>query len=128
MISNNEISIGILASNKSRRMDFNKANLKIGDKTFLEHIQNVFSKYPEITIATNDRNITTDAVYDEHDGVGPMEGIYQILKNTNKKFAFICSVDMPFIKTEIVDYLCSKIDNEHDCFIYKDDKRGSREF
>ncbi|MDO5328972.1 MAG: molybdenum cofactor guanylyltransferase [Coriobacteriia bacterium] len=123
MVSIDEIGIGVLSSSKSRRMNINKANLKIGNETFLNHICKKFESFSEITIATNDRSITANAVYDEHEGVGPMEGIYQILKSTNKKYCFICSVDMPFINQDLVYYLVEKIDNEHECYIFKDEER-----
>ena len=126
-ISKENIGIGILASEKSRRMDKNKAFLQIEGLSFIEHTCKEFDSFGQIYISANNKDSYKDlgftVVQDEHHGVGPMEGIYQILKESKYEYNFICSVDMPFLKCEFLEYLISKIDEENDCYVFEDEKR-----
>ena len=126
-ISNENIGIGILASEKSRRMNTNKAFLQIEGSSFIEHACKEFDSFGQIFISANSKDSYKDlgftVVEDEHHGVGPMEGIYQILKKSKYEYNFICSVDMPFLKHELLENLISKIDQDNDCYVYEDKKR-----
>lgn len=123
----NEVSVGILAAEKSRRMNVNKALLKLGDKTFIEHLFNEFSQFDDVIISArvpgSYLNISKNVVYDSVLGVGPMEGILQILKSSKNKYSFVCSVDMPFLGKSLLEYLWTFVDGNFDCYVFKDDKR-----
>lgn len=127
-ISKQNIGIGILASEKSRRMNTNKAFLKIEGVSFIEKICKELEDFGKIYISAGNKDPYKDLGYavveDEHNGVGPMEGIYQILKESKYEYNFICSVDMPHLKSELPEYLISQIDEDNDCYVFEDDKRA----
>lgn len=126
--SNQDIGIGILASEKSRRMNVNKALLKIGDQSFIERLCQEFGMFGQIYISAQNKdtykNLNYDILEDEHIGVGPMEGIYQILFATKHKYNFICSVDMPFLKKDVLETLQYQINGAYDCYVFKDEFRA----
>lgn len=126
-ISNKDIGIGILASEKSRRMNVNKAFLKIKNETFIERLTDEFKHFGNIYISANYKDTYKELPYtileDKHHGVGPMEGIFQILNSSKYDLNFICSVDMPFLKSELLEYLISAIDDKHQCYVLKDEIR-----
>lgn len=121
------LGVGILASEKSRRMQANKALLKFGNKTFLEHLCDELRTVGDIIIAAGQvgsyKDMPYKIVYDAHHGVGPMEGIYQILKHSKHKYNFVCSVDMPYFKKELAFYLSKFVDGKHASYIFRDEKR-----
>lgn len=127
-INNQDIGIGILASEKSRRMNVNKALLKIGDQSFIERLCQEFANFGQIYISAQNKETYKDLNYevieDAHSGVGPMEGIYQILKATKHEYNFICSVDMPFLKKEVLENLQEQIEGNYDCYVFKDEFRA----
>lgn len=121
------LGIGILASAKSRRLDQNKAFLKFGQHTFLDRAINNFDKFKNIYISTNSdgklmKNYT-NVLYDKHQDVGPMEGIYQILSHSVCEYNFIFGVDMPFINKQAPNALFDFIDNKHDCYVFSDGEK-----
>lgn len=122
-----KVSVGILANEKSRRMKGNKALLKLGNETFIEHLLNEFSQFSDIIISASIQgsytNLSKNVVYDNVLGAGPMEGILQILKASKNKYSFVCSVDMPFLDKSLLDYLWTFVDGNYDCYVFKDDKR-----
>lgn len=62
-------------------------------------------------------------VTDEHKEIGPIEGIYQSIKNTDCDYVFVCAVDMPFVTKELVQYMEEFISSDYDCYCIKDDNR-----
>lgn len=121
------LAVAILTSEKSRRMNTNKAFLKIGNQTFLSNLCNQLKNFKNIYISAQNKDFYSDyghkVIFDEHFNVGPMEGIYQIIKNSSCYYNFVCSVDMPFLKEELVVYLASQISKEYDCFVFTDEYR-----
>lgn len=122
-----DISIGILAGGKSRRMGVNKALLEYNNKTFLNALAEELSDVGELWISVDRREAYEDLPYplavDENWDIGPMEGIRQILKASGREAAFICATDMPFLKKELVFYMSQFLCSDYDCYIICDKNR-----
>lgn len=61
-------------------------------------------------------------VYDEHRDIGPIEGIYQILRAASEEYVFICAADMPFITKELVAYMTEFVSSDYDCYVLMDEE------
>lgn len=118
------LGAGILAGGKSTRMGRNKALLELNDRRFIDRIAGELSCFCKPIISAADRGIYEElglpVVYDERRDIGPMEGIYQILKNTSREYVFICGADMPFLKKELVFYMAEFISSDYDCICLAD--------
>lgn len=110
-ISNDSMTAIILAGGKNVRMGGrNKAFLKIGGKSFIEHqierLQRVFkeviisAKTPEVYSHLN-LPIVTDIIPDK----GPLGGIYSGLTKATSFFSFVIACDMPFVNIELIEFL-----------------------
>ena len=114
-----DLSVGVLAGGKSSRMGRDKVFLKIGEKTFIEHICEELSCFGELLISCRDPEKFSALGYamvtDERDGFGPLEGIRQLIRHAACDDIFICAVDMPFISKELVEFLWKKKDPGSDC-------------
>ena len=119
------LSIGILAAGKSTRMGRNKAFLNIYNETFLQRLSSEFKEFEDLLISVDKKSKYGDyldkLIEDEHINIGPMEGIYQVLAHAKNEFVFICGVDMPFLKKELVLYMVEYISSDFDCYIITDD-------
>lgn len=124
-MNNIRISAGILAGGKSTRMGQNKALLKLNDRRFIDHISEELSSFSQVLISAAKKGVYEDTgleiVYDEHREIGPMEGIYQLLRAAKEEYVFICAADMPFIKKELVSYMCEFISSDYDCYVVMDE-------
>lgn len=120
-----KLSTGILAGGKSTRMGRNKALLQLNNRRFIDHIADELSIFSEVLISSAEKGIYEDTgfkvVYDDHAGIGPIEGIYQILKEAEEEYVFICAADMPFLKKELVSYMAEFISSDYDCFCLMDE-------
>jgi molybdopterin-guanine dinucleotide biosynthesis protein len=119
------LSAGILAGVDSRRMGENKAFLRAGEHLFIERLVEQLSTCTyEVIISAAQPGIYEDlglsVVYDEVPDFGPPEGIRQILKKASEEFVFICACDMPYIRSEFVEFLASYICSDYDCYIVVD--------
>ncbi|CAG1771085.1 molybdenum cofactor guanylyltransferase [uncultured bacterium] len=106
----------ILVGGKSRRMGFNKAFLKYGNTTFIEHqIKRLSKIFNEIILSTNDAGIyahlNLPIVSDVIPEKGPLSGICAGLVRATSSHAFIIACDMPFIQEKVIMYLKEQIDN-----------------
>lgn len=122
-----KISCGILIGGKSSRMGCNKAFLNIENKTFLQKIAEELKEYDEILVSVDYiekyRELPYMLVEDSIKAIGPIEGIHQILLQARNEYVFICAVDMPFLKREMVDYITEFISSDYDCYVVCDQKR-----
>lgn len=119
------LSVGVLAGGKSTRMGQNKALMQIESKRFIDRICEELSGFSEVLISDAQKGTYEEmglpVVYDEHDGIGPLEGIYQILQHAKEEYVFICAADMPFIKKELVEYMAEFISSDYDCYCLVDE-------
>lgn len=115
--------VGILAGGKSVRMGENKAFLAWKDQSFLERMAKEF-RTCKVTISAAKEGLYEElgfpVVYDELAGIGPLEGIRQLLMHATEEAVFICAVDMPFLQKELADVLVSAFSEGIDCVCLKD--------
>lgn len=120
------ISTGILAGGKSTRMGKNKALLTINERRFIDKIADELASFSQVLISAADKGAYEDmglrVVYDEHKDIGPIEGIYQILRASNEEYVFICAADMPFITKELVAYMTEFVSSDYDCYVLMDEE------
>lgn len=119
-------SVGILAGGRSTRMGKNKALLEYESGTFIGRIINEFHGKDIIISSSGQKeyeDLPVKIVKDEYEDIGPLEGIRQILKASDKDYVFICACDMPFITSKIADYISEFISSDYDCYVITDEKR-----
>ena len=120
-----DISIGILAGGRSTRMGEDKALIRIGNERIIDRLSKELGEFSEVIVSAGQNRsygeMGFNTVYDENDGTGPIEGIRQILKCAKEEYVFICAADMPFIKKELVEHLCSYISSDYDCYVVADE-------
>jgi len=97
-----KMCVGILVGGKSSRMGRNKAFLSYKENSFIETIARECEDFSSILISVNQteayNNLGYELVQDERDGIGPLEGIYQIIKRMPTEYVLILATDMPYIK------------------------------
>lgn len=122
-----KLSTGILAGGKSTRMGQNKALLQLNNVRFIDRIRKELSGFSETLISAAAKGEYEDmglpVVYDEHQDIGPIEGIYQILKHAGQEYVFICAADMPFLKKELVLYMAEFVSSDYEVFCLMDEDR-----
>lgn len=116
-----QISCIILAGGKSTRMGREKAFFRIGKKTIIEEQKDTLSHiFEEIIIVTNAlnnfKNINAKVVKDIIPESGPLGGLYSGLAVSSNIHSFLVGCDMPFINTELIEYMIEKI-GENDIII-----------
>ncbi len=120
------INTGILAGGKSTRMGKNKALLTVNEQRFIDKIADELGGFSQVLISAAEKGAYEDTglcvVYDEHKDIGPLEGIYQILKAASEEYVFICAADMPFITKELVSYMQEFICSDYDCYVLMDEE------
>ncbi|MCH5342681.1 MAG: molybdopterin-guanine dinucleotide biosynthesis protein B [Acetatifactor sp.] len=120
------ISIGVLAGGKSSRMGQDKALLAIDDQRFLDRITKELGAFNEVLLSVANKGDYADtglpAFVDEHREIGPLEGIYQLVKHASNEYVFVCAVDMPFVTAELVEYMAEFISSDHDCYVMTDEE------
>ncbi len=118
----------ILAGGKSKRMGTNKSLLKIGDKTLIEHMVNIFKEhFDEILLSVNEKghfddlNLGVEEIEDIYKGIGPMGGFYSVFKNTDIEKFFVCAVDTPFVMPSAAIEMMEKSEGVDICALLKED-------
>ena len=113
------ITAGILAGGKSSRMGQNKAYLKFQDKSFLEIMLEATAGFAGQIVSVDDagkyQGKLPDSVVlaeDEMQGIGPVEGIYQILSHMKTKAALIAATDMPLVTAELFEKMAEQYSGE----------------
>lgn len=113
------ITAGILAGGKSSRMGQNKAYLKFHDKSFLEIMLEATRGFASQIVSVDDvgkyQGKLPDSVIlaeDEMQGIGPVEGIYQVLSRMTTKAALITATDMPLVTAELFDKMAEQYSGE----------------
>jgi molybdopterin-guanine dinucleotide biosynthesis protein A len=101
----------ILCGGKSKRMGQNKALLKLGNLTLIEHVINALLPITdEIILSVNNNELDFlpyRKVKDKISGIGPISGFYSCLSESPGEENFIVSCDSPFITTHFLEYLRS---------------------
>ncbi|MGI5880958.1 MAG: molybdenum cofactor guanylyltransferase [Syntrophomonadaceae bacterium] len=108
----------ILAGGKSSRMKFNKAFAQIDQQRSIEIIINKFtSLFTETIIISNEpelyREFNLPVYTDVYPRLGPVSGIHAALYYASCEPVFILGCDMPFISTQLIQDMVSRIGNYH---------------
>ncbi|MED3571177.1 molybdenum cofactor guanylyltransferase [Cytobacillus praedii] len=111
----------IMAGGKSSRMGKNKALLKIGGKTVIEHIAAELEKtVADLMIVTNTLEdyqfLNLPMVEDEWKGKGPLAGIHAGLKASKTDKNLVVACDMPFVSSKLGEILLGYLD-EYDAAV-----------
>lgn len=102
----------ILAGGKSSRMGENKALMKLDEKSVIQHvIDNLSSVFDEVFISGNyNYSVLKGNIKDVVEQKGPIGGIYSALRFFQEDI-FVCSCDMPFFSSELIQNLIQKKEN-----------------
>ncbi len=112
-MNENNILPVILAGGKSKRFGSNKSNIKLGDKTLIEHvIHKVEKQFSEILIISNQNQLQklNENIYIIDDCIeghlGPLVGVLSAMKWVlkNRKYSWVATFpcDTPFFDTKII--------------------------
>ena len=135
-MEDNNILAVVLAGGKSKRFGEDKNQIKLGDKTLLEHVlSKINNKFEEILIVSShnleikkSENITI--IPDCFDDFGPLAGVLSSMKwvkDNQKKYKWVATFpsDTPFFETSIIEEYKKRI-NINDSLLYfikSNDKR-----
>ncbi len=120
------ISVGIVAGGKSSRMGQDKALVRIGNERFMDRLLKEFGGHFEVLISAANKDAYAFTGYpvvcDENREIGPIEGIRRLLMEASGEYVFVCAVDMPFVKKELLLYLAEFICSDYDCYVIADEE------
>ena len=135
-MKDNNILAVVLAGGKSKRFGEDKNQIKLGDKTLLEHVlSKINNKFEEILIVSShnleikkSENITI--IPDCFDDFGPLAGVLSSMKwvkENQKQYKWVATFpsDTPFFETAIIEEYKKRI-NMNDSSLYfvkSNDKR-----
>ena len=132
-MNENNILAVILAGGKSKRFGQEKSQVKLGDKTLLEHsLSKLKSKFDKILIVTNSNTIKDyKTINDCIEGqLGPLAGVLSAMKWIKKnKFSYnwiaTFPCDTPFFNTSIIEefFKASKLNDKLLYFVKSKEKR-----
>tara|TARA_B100001765_G_scaffold44962_1_gene25960 strand:- start:10 stop:621 length:612 start_codon:yes stop_codon:yes gene_type:complete len=136
MIENNIIGI-ILAGGKSSRFGEDKSNIKLGNKTLLDHtVDRIEKEFSEVLIISNNKkhNYKNEKIYTVKDCIegqlGPLVGILTAMKwvkENKKNYKWIASFpcDTPFFDIRLISKLKlkTKATSKKLIFLNSDKKR-----
>lgn len=116
------LSLAILLGGMSKRMGSDKAKLKIGELTFLEHLAGELSGFSEKYFSVNSlREYHMDGftnVEDQFPGIGPLGGIYSVLKAAKTDYVFFTPCDIPKLNRNAVKHLIDNWGGEDMCIAF----------
>ena len=127
-MEDNNILAVVLAGGKSKRFGEDKNQIKLGDKTLLEHVlSKINNKFEEILIVSShnleikkSENITI--IPDCFDDFGPLAGVLSSMKwvkDNQKKYKWVATFpsDTPFFEISIIEEYKKRI-NINDSSLY----------
>ena len=122
------LSAAILAGGQSSRMGRDKALLVLNRQRLIDRLVQEFSASCSeviISAARQDdyKECGVPVVADEFRGIGPIEGIRQSLRFCSSDHVFVCAVDTPFVRREMVQYLAEFISSDYDAIVFRDGDR-----
>lgn len=107
----------ILCGGKSRRMGFDKRDIKIDGKLLIEIIAEQLEQvFEEVILVSNDkekfRHMKYRVVEDLIPDSGAIGGIYTALKYSSSNYVFLTACDMPIINLHYIKYMIELIKSE----------------
>jgi molybdopterin-guanine dinucleotide biosynthesis protein A len=114
----------ILAGGKSSRMERDKSQLVISEKTIIKHIVDQVKPYfKQIIIGANDvakfQDLNCKIVPDKLEGYGPLMGILSCLENSDYDVNFLLACDIPDIDINFVEKMLLESSREFDVVVPK---------
>lgn len=105
-----EISAIVLAGGESRRLDTDKAFLRVGDRFLIELVLEKVSQLSgEVMVITNSpqryRRLGVKLVSDIYPGRGSLGGIYSGLRAASHSHSLIVACDMPFLNLDLLRHM-----------------------
>ena len=132
MNENNILGV-VLAGGKSKRFGQNKSEVKLGNKTLLEHTLNkINSKFNRIIIVSNNDLVKNYTVIDDciKGQLGPLVGVLSAMKwikKNNFSYNWLATFpcDTPFFNVSIIDEFtkAAKLNDSHLYFAKTKEKR-----
>jgi molybdopterin-guanine dinucleotide biosynthesis protein A len=105
----------VMCGGLSSRMGQNKALLKLGNFTIIEHVIEVLKPLcNDIILSVNNHDLDFlpyRKIKDIFDDIGPISGIYSTLMESETDENFIVSCDTPFINKELLSLFQSEAKN-----------------
>ena len=111
-----EVTLAILCGGESRRMGAPKASLEIAGRPMLQYVfESLFWPGPTLLVTAPSRQhprggelFDREAV-DPVEGEGPLRGVHTALQHSKTEYAVICTVDMPALRTEHLNWLVQRL-------------------
>jgi molybdopterin-guanine dinucleotide biosynthesis protein A len=108
----------ILAGGQSRRMGRDKSQLRLENQTFIERIAAALLPVTEsITlVAPHEPDPRFPSIPDLYPGWGALGGVHAALAACRSEWSIVVACDLPFVTTELFNYLAS-LRNSHDAVV-----------
>lgn len=105
-----EVTGLLLAGGDSSRMGFNKALLRVGGRTLVEHTARLLAKLTgAVLIVSRDRSVAADLPYpvvdSEAPGVGPLAALAAGLECCTTPWALVLACDLPLFPAALGAYM-----------------------
>lgn len=109
----------LLAGGKSRRMKFDKQEIKIGGQLLVKRtLAKLKAIFPNVTVVTNRPELYKDlgvkTIQDIYPGLGPISGLHTGLVNSNQDQVFMMAVDMPGVEEDYIRWLDNQYSEDLD--------------
>lgn len=125
------LSSAILLGGKSSRMGVDKAFLGLksneGDRSFLDKLASEMFFFEEKYLSLNaSQDYLIEGyknIIDEIENIGPLGGIYSVLRSSKKEYVFFAPCDMPKLTKEAVMFLVDRWQGEDMCIAYVNDRK-----
>ena len=108
-------------------MGRDKALLELNERKFIDHLVQELSGCCKVMISAAHQDdyagYGVPVIADETKGIGPIEGIRQALRSSVSEYVFVCAVDTPFVRKEMIQYLAEFISSDYDAFVFRDGDR-----
>lgn len=113
----------ILTGGRSSRMGRDKADLPLGDGTFLSRLVEEYSPgFPVyVSVAEPGSRPEYRELSDLHPGMGPLAGLEAALKKTGADAVFLTATDLPFGTLDLARRLLAELGDADACVIRRRD-------
>ncbi len=111
----------VIAGGKSFRMGKDKKQILYQGQSFLERAIGLLSKFTdEVVVSSNtDCLLPVHIIKDEIPDIGPIGGIYSVLKNIKNEYALVIPTDLPLLDEEILSHLIGSFDRKSDACVFE---------
>jgi len=116
-MTRNRLTGIILSGGKSSRMGLEKGLVDFRGKPLISYAVEALTPVADtLLVSANNRlddyrNFGYEIVRDEVREIGPMGGLLAALKHSKTEYNLVLSCDMPFVSTELLEYLSGNMQN-----------------